>query len=426
MHDVLETPTTRRHLLVPTVVTAPLLLLAVACGGDAPGTAEWSGSVADSAGVAVVTNPAEGLWPEEGGWTVREVLAIGGLDAPPAEQFGQVTGIEVGPDGALYVLDQQASELRVFSTDGEHLGTIGEPGQGPGQLGRALAGPFAVGGDILVPDLQNQRVSRYSTEGESLGSFRLDFTAGVPIRWDGPLDGRLLAQRRVVTMPGDEPEVPGGDPVVAVDLDGAVADTLLVLPRGQSLDMSRDGPSLRFFAPEPIWDAGPDGRLVSGMNASFRIEVRSPEGRLERIVTLPRQRRPVTERDRDVMLDAMRELSLSQGAPPQAVDMMLSRATFAESYPLFASLLVGPDGTLWAQQLRTGDELAGGAEGTFDAQDLGSPVWDVFDAEGRYLGEVTFPGRFQPLRVDGDRIWGVARDELDVQSVKGFEVVRPG
>ena len=77
---------------------------------------------------------------------------------------------------------------------------------------------------------------------------------------------------------------------------------------------------------------------------------------------------------------------------------------------------------MWVQNYRSGSELAGEDE-TFDIQDLGSPEWGVFDAEGRYLGSVTFPGKFQPIRSMGDRFYGVARDEMDVQSLKVFRVV---
>jgi hypothetical protein len=49
--------------------------------------------------------------------------------------------------------------------------------------------------------------------------------------------------------------------------------------------------------------------------------------------------------------------------------------------------------------------------------DIGSRQWDVFDAEGRYLGVVSMPLRFQPVRFLGNNIYGIQRDELDVQYV---------
>ena len=62
-------------------------------------------------------------------------------------------------------------------------------------------------------------------------------------------------------------------------------------------------------------------------------------------------------------------------------------------------------------------------EGDFNPQDLGSNTWDIYDAEGRYLGDLTFPGKYQPIKVMDDRIYGIACDELDVQSMKVYRVV---
>jgi hypothetical protein len=58
--------------------------------------------------------------------------------------------------------------------------------------------------------------------------------------------------------------------------------------------------------------------------------------------------------------------------------------------------------------------------------DLGSRAWDVFDADGRYLGVVDMPLRFQPVRFLGNAIYGIQRDELDVQYVVKFQVVSSG
>ena len=58
-------------------------------------------------------------------------------------------------------------------------------------------------------------------------------------------------------------------------------------------------------------------------------------------------------------------------------------------------------------------------------QDLGSNEWDVFDGEGRYLGIVALPPHFQVLREVGGVLYGVQRDEFDVQSVVGLRLVPP-
>ncbi|HSM61250.1 MAG TPA: hypothetical protein VK849_10655 [Longimicrobiales bacterium] len=44
----------------------------------------------------------------------------------------------------------------------------------------------------------------------------------------------------------------------------------------------------------------------------------------------------------------------------------------------------------------------------------------VVDAEDRYLGSVTFPGKYQPIRAVGELFCGIARDDMDVQSLKVY------
>ena len=44
------------------------------------------------------------------------------------------------------------------------------------------------------------------------------------------------------------------------------------------------------------------------------------------------------------------------------------------------------------------------------------------DTEGRFLGSLDMPAKFQPLRFYGNRIYGIGRDELDVQYVMRFRI----
>jgi hypothetical protein len=140
-----------------------------------------------------------------------------------------------------------------------------------------------------------------------------------------------------------------------------------------------------------------------------------------RIIRRAVERKPVTESDRLAFTTMFRKMFTDMGIPPQALDQVLSSISFADNYPAFATLFGGPSGTLWVQQIRTAEE-ATAAAGDFNPQDMGSPNWDVFDAEGRYLGEVRLPDRFTPFRFVDNALYGVARDELDVQHVARLRV----
>ena len=58
-------------------------------------------------------------------------------------------------------------------------------------------------------------------------------------------------------------------------------------------------------------------------------------------------------------------------------------------------------------------------------EDFGARDWDVFGRDGRLLGVVQMPARFQPRLFVGDAIYGVLRDEFDVQSIARLRVIAP-
>lgn len=410
---------------------APLVLalLAAACGNGAS-SVDWSGELRDSAGVTVVANSEEGIWQPGEAWSVvREATFGGGTDeARPEYLLGQVAALAVDEEGNVYVVDAGAQNVRAFAPDGTHLRTYGSPGSGPGELGGFLSGVAVSDGRLFVVDaIANQRITIFDVQtGEPLGSVPFDITKGLPIRWDSSEEHVLVAQRRMASFTPGEAQVssePQGDPVVVLDEEGEAVDTLVVLPPGRSFQMRGGEARVRIFEAEPVWDLGTGGELAFGLSAEYRIEVRDGEGNLLHVVTKPHTPRPVTEGDRETILDGLRELMEEQGVPAAAMDQVISSQDFADSYPAFALLLMGPDGTLWVQRMRTGEELGGAG---FDFQDLGSAEWEVFDADGRYLGVVTMPARVQPLLIHDAAVYGIARDDLDVQTVVRLGIRRPG
>ena len=100
---------------------------------------------------------------------------------------------------------------------------------------------------------------------------------------------------------------------------------------------------------------------------------------------------------------------------------------FADFYPAFGQMFIGPGGNLWVQRIRSARDMAAGAEEEveFNPQNIGSPEWELYDQEGRYLGVVTLPDRFTPLNAQGDDLYGVWTDEFDVQYVMRVKIERP-
>ena len=88
------------------------------------------------------------------------------------------------------------------------------------------------------------------------------------------------------------------------------------------------------------------------------------------------------------------------------------------------SLQVGHRGTIWVQRIRPPGDLTDEEIDRYNfLEEFGSPDWDVFDADGRFLGIVSMPQRFQPRLFLADRIYGVWRNELDVPFAVRLRVV---
>jgi hypothetical protein len=92
----------------------------------------------------------------------------------------------------------------------------------------------------------------------------------------------------------------------------------------------------------------------------------------------------------------------------------IAEVPFPDTKPPIEALRADRSGRLWVQ------------ETTVDSAD--PPRWVVYSAEGRLIGETSFPRNFNPLEIGEDYVLGVWRDEDDVEYVHvyGLDVpIRP-
>lgn len=269
-----------------------------------------------------------------------------------------------GEGSGVFRSYSRAGRVRVFGPDGEFLNAFGRIGQGPGELSQGAMGLFVgASGNLLVADMASQRLVRFTPGGEAL-------------------------------------------------------------PSGETIDMAGGMPRIRIFAPERVWTVLEGPRVVEGINSEYSLHVRGVDGGVTTVLRREFTRRPVRDTEIRSMLDAFRTAWDEAGIPPEASDQFLANIEFEEQWPALAALQSGPDGTVWVQRVDP--------EMTMDlaAQDLmafqpGSQDWDVFDAEGRYLGVVEMPEGLMPSRITSDLIVGIHRDDLGVQRIMRLGLERP-
>lgn len=416
-------------MLSRTLALAVATSVVVACAGDS--APAWQGSITDSAGVAIVRNPAEPLWTPEQVWTLTEVLRIGTAEGEPEYQFGQLLpagSIALSGDGRIVVLDAQGQHLKVFTPEGTYERTIGGAGSGPGEIGIATQSQvlMAPGDTILMVDLGNQRVNLYLISGEFVRSFPIDLAAGFPFRWELGSDGRVVAQTRRLDFTGTAAAADSMDLITVRRLDGTVGDTLMRVRSGKTISFTGGMPEWNLFVPEPLWALWGD-RILYAVNDNYRIGVYRPGAQLERVIEKPFTLAPVTEVDQAPIKRALRKAILDQGAPAQLASQLVdTRLHFAPNYPAFAQVLEGPFGSILVQMVQPLASLSDEEQESFDfaSGSMGSRQWDMFDEQGRYLGALMMPLRFQPVEFRGNEIYGIQRDDLDVQYVVKLEVGR--
>lgn len=408
-----------KRFLVP--VTVPFVIL-TSCVPAGDPTADWHGTIDTlPSGTVVVTNPAEGLWAPGDGWRVIEELRIGALEGNGPDVFGNIKDFVVDGAGRMYIVDGQASEVRVFDRDGAFQYTVGGQGEGPGEFRGIWGVTLAPDGKLWVIDNSLGRWSIFTDVGEFDRSYRREIRAFDYV-WAGGFDtagnlwdwvpGRASTLHRLdVGMRGPPSDNEDTQPIVAigenrkawVDTRAAAFDTIgatnLVEYRAKFLQFRRGTARMNSqmpFAPRRPWVLDRRGYVWHAVTDEYRIYQTDAEGNTVLVVTRDLPPAPLGSAGQDSIFNLIANYRQDGWQP---VD--LDEVTFPQVRPLFENLTVDNMGGLWLW-----------IEG-----DPNSTTYDVFDPQGRYLGEVTVPfaiQRFFNPHIHGDAFYTITQDELDV------------
>jgi DNA-binding beta-propeller fold protein YncE len=107
---------------------------------------------------------------------LKEVMSIGKPDGDDHYIFYRPMDVEVNKAGEIYVLDGKKYAILKYDRDGRYLLSIGRQGQGPGEMGTCLDMALDNQGHVLLFNLENTRISKYSPGGRLLEEIRLGFT----------------------------------------------------------------------------------------------------------------------------------------------------------------------------------------------------------------------------------------------------------
>lgn len=393
---------------------AVLCSLFSACASDGTGAVDGSGlaTVFDSSRTdSLIARVAGAVAVDLVRGTAEELRIQPGAD--DTSSFGELYEFDVGKDGRIFAFDASSRRIFLFTADGALLRTIGRQGAGPGEFNSDNGMVVLPDGRLAVLDAQNARISFFSADGDLVTSWVIPsgFSTNNGLRVDST--GTLYLVRPVT--PPREDEILGrmglvrlaeggafGDSLVAPDLPVEQVTYEAVVPGGKS----STGPR---HSAEFLWDWHPAGHFVSANGGKYEIET-SREAKPLRIVRdapvvpVPEDER-AWDQERITFSMRMNDPSWIWSGPP-----------IPSTKPPMGAINVARDGRIWVRVSMPSEPIP---EAERDAPREGrSPParfrsaneYEVFAADGRFLGRVALPARAQWMEADGDLVWVLDRD----------------
>lgn len=344
----------------------PALLVAFAAGCAAP--APDGGAIRrDSAGVAVVENRAP-LWARGRAWRLDTARAT-----PLGLSPDEAAAIAVLPGGAFVVADDRG-RITWYDRRGRAKRTAALP-DSPA-VGALLARPR---GGLIAWDADRLAAVEVGADGRP-GAARA-YEAALPPGSVAPLgamaDGSVVVSVSDRRLFNPDP-LPARDtvPVFRLGPGGAPA-RILAIPGPEEITWGGAGGVIRVAAPfarnafatvagDRVWIA--DARTAE-------LQAYDASGRLRTLVRAPVRGDSANPADVAAWRQRLRALAHGRLSEDER-GRFESRLEVPITWPPFTALLAGAGGELWAQ--------AGNAPGR-------NARWNVFDATGRWLGEVRLP-----------------------------------
>ena len=367
----------------------------------------------DSAGIEIIeaTRP---LWGDSSLWNIDPDplvdLTVSGSGT--SHEFFRVRGVRQRPDGSLVLADRASRQLRHYSREGEFLGALGGPGEGPGEFSDIQQ--IELVADTVFALDSDGRVTVVGPEMELIRTFTLHFSVN-DIHFLG--DGTLLGESFMDPGPVEIANRMIRPPIALVrfDLEGIRIDSIGERPGREFYsfafeDYSESRPPL-FGRNADVATLGP--QVFYGSSDLMQVEELDLAGNLVRILRVPGYDLALANAEVAAERETYLDFDLPAGVTlhpliRRSIEALPTPAT----RPAFVQMLVDPSGAIWLQLYRGLSEMDTPQE------------WLVLDIGGTWLGTVKAPHRFSVTDIRMGAVLGVWRDELDVEHPQVLRLTR--
>jgi len=338
---------------------------------------QWKGTIVKEGEVTVVKNPKEPLYKTPV-LELREKLSLGGAEAEGEYAFGRIRHVVIDDAGTIFILDSQASHVKVFDASGAYLRTIGRKGQGPGEIESPMTLSLNSSTGELAVHQASRRMSYFKTDGT--------FSRHLSFKEMWALRGRVDSRGNITITEGILDEK---DPRYETKMLGPDAALIALIAKSPA---PTGGGRLDPFMAINYFIVDRADRLIYGYPKTYEIQFFGPAG--------PKLFKKIVKEYDPVPVTAEERAEQEKGVPPEMkIDFDFSKYHSAY-YRFFAS----DTGHLFVQ--------------TWEKTKDGKSVHDIFDPEGRFIGRI--PLKPSGLEVLKGKYYALEEDEDGYQTVKRY------
>ncbi len=320
-------------------------------------------------------------------------------------------------DHRLVTFAPIGARLLVFAANGAEERVIGRLGGGPGEFMRPGGVTVLPGDTLFLSDVANNRLNWVMPDGRfirtpAMGWDRLVHLAETSA---GMLPGgRLVLHSSGIFDRTESDTVFRSSATVEVQPLTGARQRIATVPDLAGITVTqrlrgRDDRQtvLLLFSPRAhvvLWDS----LVTTSPGHEYRVSVRAPSGVMIREITIPLQRRPVTDSLKRQMLarrlaviDAMRSEGGGETYSKSEQRARVQLTPSADSAPLIQGLFVTPNKMLWVL-----DDAA--------ISDENQNMLTAYRQDGAMIGRLAIPRNAQPMAFGDDRVVLRVLDEDDV------------
>lgn len=360
------------------------LILGIACQKQ---KTSWKGTIETKDGATIVKNPKDPIY-DDPVLELTEDLVIKGSEEIEEQMFQNINTLDVDEEGHLYILDEQAGNIKVFDQDGGFTKTIGRKGQGPGEFGMPISLFLSQQNQIIVNDMGQRKVQYFDKEGNYLK----EFSIADKFLFFGPMitsNGDLIV---TYTIPQEKPATVLQKFSPEFELILTFASIPMDTPPVINIFVARSLTSLRWtvtYNDEIIW--------ADIKNPEYELRFFDTDGKLKRIITRDYDPISITTDDKDRLME--------QTFGDNPTDQWDVR--FPDNYPPFSGFSFDDIGHLFVKRYEK------------EADEVGN-LYDIFDSEGKYIAQMRF--KMNPMIWKKGHLYTIEEDEEGFKVVKRYKI----